>query len=69
MLETLTDPATKVQFAGHDTFPLRLLWLKKAYDAVRDGADKGLFQRPDAIARWPEYGLRHQALGGRRPND
>lgn len=52
MLEMLTDPATKVQFAGHDTFPLRLLWLKKAYDAVRDGADKGLFQRPDAIARF-----------------
>ncbi len=40
------------QFAGHETFPLRLLWLKKAYDAVQDGAPVGTFQEQDAIARF-----------------
>lgn len=40
---------SKPQFAGHETFPLRLLWLKKAYDAVSDGADPGTFLEQDAI--------------------
>lgn len=40
------------QFAGHETFPLRLLWLKKAYDAVGDGAEARTFQEQDAIARF-----------------
>lgn len=40
------------QFAGHETFPLRLLWLKKAYDAVDSGAMAGTFQEQDAIARF-----------------
>jgi len=40
------------QFAGHETFPLRLLWLKKAFDAVGDGADARTFQEQDAIARF-----------------
>lgn len=40
------------QFAGHETFPLRLLWLKKAYDAVGNGADARTFQEQDAIARF-----------------
>lgn len=43
---------SKVQFAGHETFPLRLLWLKKAYDAVGDGADSRTFQEQDAITRF-----------------
>lgn len=38
------------QFAGHETFPLRLLWLKKAHEAVRDGAPLGTFAEQDAIA-------------------
>lgn len=42
----------KPQFAGHETFPLRLLWLKKAYDAVGDGAPVRTFQEQDAIARF-----------------
>ena len=25
----------KPQFSGHETFPLRQLWLKKAFDAVQ----------------------------------
>lgn len=40
------------QFAGHETFPLRLLWLKKAFDAVGDGADSRTFQEQAAIARF-----------------
>jgi hypothetical protein len=43
---------TKAQFAGHETFPLRLLWLKKAYDAVGAGAPCRTFQEQDAIARF-----------------
>lgn len=43
---------SKPQFAGHETFPLRLLWLKKTYDAVETGAPSGTFQEHDAIARF-----------------
>lgn len=42
----------RVQFAGHETFPLRLLWLKKAFDAVAQGAQLGTFTEHDAIARF-----------------
>lgn len=45
-------PGTRVQFAGHETFPLRLLWPKKAYEAVRGGASPRTFHEPDAIARF-----------------
>ena len=44
------------QFSGHETFPLRYGWLKKAFDAVRasgDGPDnKQVFLGDDAIARF-----------------
>ena len=40
------------QFAGHETFPLRLLWLKKAHDAVGEGVETGFFQRPEAIVHF-----------------
>src|SRR5688572_14679460 len=43
---------TRVQFAGHETFPLRLLWLKKAYEAVGKAAPVGTFQEQAAIARF-----------------
>jgi hypothetical protein len=43
---------SKAQFAGHETFPLRLLWLKKAFDAVGTGAPSGTFQEQEAIARF-----------------
>lgn len=52
MYETLIAPNVKAQFAGHETFPLRLLWLKKAFEAVKDGADRGVFYDQDAIARF-----------------
>ena len=51
----LSDPAFKGQFSGHETFPLRLLWLRKAYDAVsefEDGAPRSLFIDPAAIIRF-----------------
>lgn len=55
------------QFAGHETFPLRLLWLKKAYDAVEGGAPASTFHEPDAIARFGvgrnmAVSMRHWAL-------
>src|SRR5690349_13893377 len=40
----------RYQFAGHETFPLRLLWLKKAYNAVRNGAPFRTFREQEAIA-------------------
>lgn len=42
----------KGQFAGHETFPLRLLWLKKAFDATEDGAPVSVFKDEDAIVRF-----------------
>jgi hypothetical protein len=43
---------SRAQFAGHETFPLRLLWLKKAYERAQGGAPVGTFQEHDAIARF-----------------
>lgn len=43
------------QFSGHETFPLRYGWLKKAYDVVTntEGLDnRNVFLDPDAIARF-----------------
>ena len=51
----LYDPAFKGQFSGHETFPLRLLWLRKAYDVVSqygEGAPRALFTEPAAIIRF-----------------
>ena len=46
----------KPQFSGHETFPLRYGWLKKAYDAVLERAGdsdgRAAFTRDDAIARF-----------------
>jgi len=52
MQRELNDSITRGQFAGHETFPLRLLWLKKAYDAVQGGAPSGTFHEQGAIARF-----------------
>lgn len=44
------------QFSGHETFPLRYGWLKKAYDAIAtlddSGDSKRVFLGDDAIARF-----------------
>jgi hypothetical protein len=52
MRDAFENWAGRGQFAGHETFPLRLLWLKKAYEAVGKGAPTGSFHEPDAIARF-----------------
>jgi SAM-dependent methyltransferase len=52
MRREINDSITRGQFAGHETFPLRLLWLKKAYEAVKDGAPAGTFHEQNAIARF-----------------
>jgi|SRR3989339_1908112 len=43
-------------FSGHETFPLRYGWLKKAYDAVAEDSEtirnKKIFRDDDAIARF-----------------
>lgn len=52
MRQSAFENDSRGQFAGHETFPLRLLWLKKAFDAVAEGASSGTFQEQDAIARF-----------------
>lgn len=52
MRDVFTDSDTRGSFAGHETFPLRLLWLKKAYDAVCNGASSRTFQEPGAIGKF-----------------
>ncbi|MBT5709013.1 MAG: DUF4007 family protein [Verrucomicrobia bacterium] len=52
----LLEPGYKPQFSGHETFPLRYGWLKKAFDAVSETEDqeenKYVFAAEDAIARF-----------------
>lgn len=47
----LGGPKFRGHFSGHETFPLRHLWLRKAYDAVAHAksAPKSLFTDPRAI--------------------
>jgi len=52
----LYDTDYNPQLSGHETFPLRYGWLKKAYDAVQDSKNlddnRAVFSGPDAIARF-----------------
>ncbi|RWI16688.1 DUF4007 family protein [Mesorhizobium sp.] len=53
MRDLLIDSPATLRFSGHETFPLRLLWLKKVYDAVMDGVTaKRTFQEREGIARF-----------------
>ena len=48
----LADPNVRGQFSGHETFPLRHLWLRKAYNAVAQRgstAKRALFSDPESI--------------------
>jgi hypothetical protein len=48
-------PGLRPQFSGHETFPLRQLWLRKAYDAVSEfepPAPKSTFGDDEAIIRF-----------------
>src|ERR1700722_7215738 len=52
----LDDKQYKLQFAGHETFPLRYGWLNKAYDQVSnvltegDGETNSVFNDEAAIS-------------------
>lgn len=52
----LANHEYKPQFSGHETFPLRYGWLKKAFDAVEnasgDNRERSVFSSDDAIARF-----------------
>lgn len=52
----LYEQEYRPQFSGHETFPLRYGWLKKAFDAVAetdtDKENKSVFLGEDAIARF-----------------
>lgn len=57
----------KGQFSGHETFPLRHLWLRKAFDAVEGGKPRNVFTNPEAIATFGvgknmALAIRHWAL-------
>lgn len=52
----LYDEGYRPQLSGHETFPLRYGWLKKAYDAVmlaeNNGDGASVFSADDSIARF-----------------
>ena len=52
----LYQEAYQPQLSGHETFPLRYGWLKKAFDEVRKTEDaennRAVFLAADAIARF-----------------
>lgn len=53
----LYDDGFRPQFSGHETFPLRYGWLKKAFDVVcatqsADSNNKSVFGGEDAIAKF-----------------
>ena len=52
----LYQPDYHPHLSGHETFPLRYGWLKKAFDEVRASEDqdhnKSVFTDEDAIARF-----------------
>lgn len=54
---------THYQFSGHETFPLRQLWLRKAYIAVNDagGSATSAINTKDVFA--PEIGIRKFGVG------
>ena len=55
MTGILSDPLYRPQFSGHETFPLRQLWLLKAYSAVAGASSvthSGIFSDEDAIVRF-----------------
>jgi hypothetical protein len=63
----ITDSNFKGQFSGHETFPLRHLWLRKAFDAVESSAPRTIFSSPDSIVTFGvgknmALAIRHWAL-------
>ena len=63
----ITASDFKGQFSGHETFPLRHLWLRKAFDAVESGAPRTIFSSPESIVTFGvgknmALAIRHWAL-------
>ena len=52
----LYDKGYRPKLSGHETFPLRYGWLKKAYDALSEAeslaAKRAVFSAEDAVARF-----------------
>jgi hypothetical protein len=70
---SLASKDYRPQLSGHETFPLRYGWLKKAYDAAvtaqQEGDTKSVFSSDDAIARFGVgknmvTSMRHWAIAG-----
>lgn len=68
----LANSEFPVQFSGHETFPLRQLWLRKAFEAAAesDPQRKSVFVAEDAIARFGigknmVTSMRHWAMAAR----
>ncbi len=50
-MKTKTKNGTTAHFSGHETFPLRQMWLKKAFDQAADGkVPRATFTDDNAIA-------------------
>lgn len=63
----ITASNFKGQFSGHETFPLRHLWLRKAFDAVEFDAPRTIFSSPESIVTFGvgknmALAIRHWAL-------
>lgn len=63
----ITADSFKGQFSGHETFPLRHLWLRKAFDAVQGGVARSIFTGPESIVTFGvgknmALSIRHWAL-------
>lgn len=55
MTDLPSNSIRQPQFSGHETFPLRQLWLRKAFDAVTEveqPAQRSVFAGEDAIVRF-----------------
>lgn len=53
MIQNTLASLQQPHFSGHETFPLRQLWLKKAYDQAHEGkVDRSVFTDASAIARF-----------------
>ncbi len=67
MRGAIASESFRGQFSGHETFPLRHLWLRKAFDAVAKGASRTVFSAPEAIETFGvgknmALSMRHWAL-------
>jgi hypothetical protein len=62
MKSLINDVNYEPHFSGHETFPLRQMWLKKAFDAVHSGK-KSIFTNVDAIV---DFGVGKNMVGSIR---